>query len=373
MVKHIILWVIVAFCYQNLQAQVQGCTDPQATNFTVNATINNGSCVYADQNYTPPFINNLPASLSGWSGMVYWDGFFWGHNDGGSGVRTYLYAVDTTTAAIKKVIKFTGITNVDWEDIGQDSLNFYIGDFGNNASGNRKNLKIYKISKSFVKAAGDTIVIGIDSIGVINFKYSDQTDFTATGGNKTRYDCEAMFFHRDSLHLFTKNWIGNYSVHYTVPAIPGTWLATRQDSLNTGGYLITGADIGAEDQFILSAYNLSLLGASQIILIYGFDSTVFYFNTGNKRIIQIPGALQIGQLEAICYINGIRGAMGSERFKQLIFDVTQNLRRFTTNQWVTDHYQHNVLPLPESGSMRYNAEIDSFEYFDGKDWRVIVK
>jgi hypothetical protein len=305
--------------------------------------------------------------------MVYWEGMFWGHNDGGNG--TFLYAVDTLTGAIQKVIKFTGITNVDWEDIAQDSLNFFIGDFGNNANGNRKNLKIYKVPKSYVKAAGDTVLIGADSISVINFAYSDQTNFTATGANKTRYDCEAMFFHRDSLHLFTKNWIGNFSVHYTVPATPGTWLASRQDSLNTAGFVITGAGIGAEDQFMLSAYNPvpAAFGASQLILVYGFDASVNYFNTGNKRQIQISGgALQIGQLEAICYINGIRGAIGSEKFSPNNFiNVPQNIRRFTTNQWVTDHYIHNVMPVPDAGSMRYNSETDSFEYFDGKDWQVI--
>lgn len=367
MVKHLILWVIAASCFQDLYAQVQGCTDPQATNFNVNATVNNGSCVYANQNYTPQFISNLPTSLDEWSGMVYWDGMFWGHNDGGNGA--FLYAVDTLTGAIQKVIKFTGITNVDWEDLAQDSLHFYIGDFGNNANGNRKNLKVYKFPKSFTKADADTIVIGSDSISVVNFKYSDQTNFTATGANKTRYDCEAMFFHRDSLHLFTKNWIGNYSVHYTLPATPGTWLATRQDSINTAGYLLTGADIGAEDQFMLSAYNAS--GACVLFLIYGFDSTINYFESGNKRQIQLPSSLQIGQLEAICYINGIRGAMGSERFIVSIFDITQNIRRFTTNQWVTDHYMHNVMPVPDAGSMRYNSETSRFEYFDGKDWQVI--
>lgn len=370
MVKHFILWVIAASCFQDLYAQVQGCTDPQATNFNVNATINDGSCTYTNQNYTPQFISNLPTSLDEWSGMVYWDGMFWGHNDGGNGA--FLYAVDTLSGAIQKVIKFSGITNVDWEDIAQDSLHFYIGDFGNNARGNRTNLKVYKIPKIYTQSAGDTILIGLENIGVISFKYDDQTNFTATTANNTRYDCEAMFFHRDSLHLFTKNWIGNYSVHYTLPAVPGTWLASRQDSLNTGGYLITGADIGAEDQFILSSYNFNLLGASQLFLIYGFDSTVNYFDKGNKRKFQITGgATQIGQLEAICFINGIRGALGSERFTQSIFDVTQNIRRFTTNQWVTDHYMHNVLPVPDPGSMRYNSETDSFEYFDGKDWQVI--
>lgn len=371
MVKHLFLWVIAALFFQNLHAQIQGCTDPQATNYNSIATINNGSCTYSNQSYSPSPTSNLPPSLAEWSGMVYWDGLFWGLNDGGNG--TFLQAIDTSTGAIQKVIKFTGITNIDWEDIAQDSFHLYIGDFGNNAKGNRKDLRIYKVLKNYLKASGDTLLISGDSVGVINFKYSDQTDFTKTSNNKTRYDCESMFFHRDSLHLFTKNWIGNYSVHYTLPAMPGNWLASRQDSLNTAGYLLTGADIGAEDQFMLTAYNE--LGSCALFLIYGFDSTVNYFNTGNKRQIQLPSSINMGQLESICYINGIRGAMGSEYFKRTLFgftfEIIQNMRKFTTNQWVEDHYKHNVMPLPDPGSMRYNTESNHFEYFDGKDWQIL--
>ena len=44
--------------------------------------------------YNPQLINNLPSSLDEWSGMVYWDGLFWGHNDGGNGA--YLYALRRT-------------------------------------------------------------------------------------------------------------------------------------------------------------------------------------------------------------------------------------------------------------------------------------
>lgn len=359
--------ILCSFYPAGTFAQQQGCTDPQASNFMPGATINNGTCIYGAQNYSPGQSVNLPSALVELSGMVYWRGDFWGHNDGGNG--TWLYALDTLTGAVKKVIGLNGAANIDWEDIAQDSLHFYLGDFGNNANGNRANLKVYVVPKGLVDIPGDTVLLSADKFSVIQFKYEDQTDFSATVANNTRFDCEAMFFHRGRLHLVTKNWIGNFSVHYSIPSLAGNYTATRHDSLNTAGFMITGADIGAEDQLLLTAYNRG--GSCALFLIYGFGSGSNYFETGNKRKINLPPATQIGQLESVCYINGIRGVMGSEKFQVSIFNVSQNIRAFYTGQWVIDHYRHNSLNFAEAGMMRYNTEIQKFEFFDGLNWNPL--
>ncbi len=362
-----VLFLSIVGLVNPLRAQEQGCTDPQAQNYNPQATINNGSCTYATQSYTPAQSLVLPDALVELSGMVYWKGYFWGHNDGGNG--PWFYAIDTLTGVVKKVIGLTGAANEDWEEMAQDSSNIYIGDFGNNANGNRTNLKIYIVPKDLIDVAGDTVKLSSSQYSIINFSYPDQLSFAPTGGNKTKFDCEAMFFHRGRLHLVTKNWIGNYSVHYSLPTLPGTYSATRHDSLNTAGFLITGADIGAEDQIMLTAYNAG--GACTMYLIYGFDTSANYFQTGNKRRINLPSSLSIGQLESVCYINGIRGAMGSEKFQVSIINVAQNIRRFTTNQWVIDHYKHNSPVFAEAGMMRFNAETDTFEYYNGYQWLAI--
>lgn len=347
--------------------QTQGCTDPQAVNFNPEATLNDGSCQYDNQNYLPDPVTNLPATLHELSGMVYWRGLFWGHNDGGNGA--WFYAFDTTNGSIRKVIGLTGAANADWEDMAQDSLHFYIGDFGNNGNGNRRNLRIYVIPKVNLDVPGDTIRLNSTQFSLIQFSYPDQVNFSPTGANNTRFDCEAMFFHRGRLHLVTKNWIGNYSVHYSVPPLAGSYTATRHDSLNTAGLLVTGADIGADDQLMMTAYTRA--GACAFLLIYGFDGGTEYFKSGNKRIINLPSSTQIGQIEAICYINGIRGATGSEQFNLGFFNVSQNTRRFSTDQWVIDHYRHNIIQLAEPGMIRYNAESDQFEFFDGMTWHLL--
>lgn len=344
--------------------QPSGCTDPQAINYDSLATSNNGSCIYNPVSFSPAPTLNLPASLEELSGMVFWEGYFWGHNDSGNG--PWFYAFDTLNGTIVKAVELSGATNIDWEDMAQDEEYIYIGDFGNNANGNRTNLTIYKFPKLLLTEQRDTIVLVEGQYELIKFSYPDQIDFTPTGGNNTKFDCEAMFFHQGKLHLITKNWVGDFSVHYTIPSASGTYMAERHDSLFTAGFMITAADIGAEDQILLTAYNRS--GACSFFLIYGFDNALTLFETGNKRRINLPSAVQMGQLEAVCFINGIRGAIGSERFRFSVFDIPQNVKRFTTNQWTLDHYKRNSLQFAEAGMLRFNSETDTFEYFDGTTW-----
>lgn len=352
---------------QNIFGQIEGCTDPQASNFDSLSTRNNGSCLYVQTNYSPSGVVNLPASLIELSGMIYWNGLFWGHNDGGGG--PWMYAFDTLSGTVRKTIGLSNATNIDWEDMAQDEENIYIGDFGNNSNGNRTNLCIYKISKSLLAGNADTLLLQPGQYERINFSYPDQEDFSPTGANRTRFDCETLLFHRGKLHLITKNWIGNYSVHYSLPIVPGTWVASRHDSLFTGGFLITGGDSGADDEIMLTAYNAS--GSCALFLVYGFDNGIHYFNSGNKRRINLPGAISIGQLEAICFINGIRGALASERFQVSFINVQQNMRRFTSGQWISDHYRRNSTMFAEPGMFRYNIDVHAFEYFNGVIWITI--
>jgi hypothetical protein len=360
--------IIFCFClvslYPALSIGQEGCTDPQASNFDTLAVQNNGSCLYDPVNYVPYQIVNLPATLEEISGMIYWNGLFWGHND--SGNRPWLYAFDTLSGQVVKVVGLTGASNFDWEDMAQDDDHIYIGDFGNNANGNRTNLGVYKVSKALLLQQADSLFIPQNQYEFIQFSYPDQDDFTSTGGNNTRFDCETMFFHRSRLHLVTKNWVGNFSVHYSIPTSAGVYVAEKHDSLFTGGFLITGGDVGAEDEILLTAYNRS--GACQFFLIYGFDSTILFFDRGNKRRINLPSALSIGQLEAVCFINGVRGAIGCERFRISAVDIPQNFRRFTSYQWIEDHYQQNAVSYAEKGMMRFNNETDSFEFFNGENW-----
>ena len=125
--------------------------------------------------------------------MIWYDGLIWMIND--SEGNPYLYALDTATVKIVKRVRLADAENVDWEEIAQDESFVYVGDFGNN-DGSRKDLRIYKISKSDLD---DTLAVP----EIIQFSYPDQTDFTPAPYD-TPFDCEAMISAGDTLQLFTK-------------------------------------------------------------------------------------------------------------------------------------------------------------------------
>jgi hypothetical protein len=113
----------------------------------------------------------LPAVLHETSGLVFSDNILWTTNDD---TDTTIYGVDTSGLIQKKIIK-KYLTRI--RDYARQQL-FYIGDFGNNVSGNRKDLHILRIEKNSVEG-------NIQKIDTISFSYSNQTDFTKLKSNTT--------------------------------------------------------------------------------------------------------------------------------------------------------------------------------------------
>jgi hypothetical protein len=302
---------LIAACISVLNlsanAQVNGCTDPAANNFNAAATVNNGSCTYNNTSLGSHFKYNLSSTLNETSGLLWWNGAIWTHND--SGGDPFLFAVDTTTGNITRTVTVTNAVNTDWEDIAQDDNYIYIGDFGNNANGNRTDLKIYKVSKSDV-LAGDNVTAEI-----INFSYEDQTDFTPTGSNNTNFDCEAMITYGSSLFLFSKNWVNQQTKLYEVPNTAGTHTALKRAELNVQG-LITGADAVANKRtIVLTGYSTTL--TPFVYLLYDFSGTSFF--EGNKR--KVPLNATFTQMEGIAAIKSDHYFISNERFQQFVINT----------------------------------------------------
>src|SRR4051812_9917293 len=215
---------LFVFFSSTIKAQVAGCPDPAANNYDPSATVNNGSCTYNSATITPKLKYNLNTLLNESSGLIWWNKQIWSHND--SGNDPAIYSMNTTTSNIQRNVTISNATNIDWEDIAQDNKFIYIGDFGNNANGNRTDLKIYKIAKADVLAG--TMV----TASIINFSYNDQTDFTPKGNNNTNFDCEGMIALGDSLYLFSKDWVDNKTRLYKLPNKPGTFSAIKLGELN---------------------------------------------------------------------------------------------------------------------------------------------
>ena len=134
--------------------------------------------------------------------------------------------------------------------------------------------------------------------------------------------------------------------------------------------MITAADAGAHDEIIFTGYSTKT-GNCSLFLLYGFDNTDMFFNTGNKRQIQLPNVLTSGQLESVCFVNGTHGFIANEYFTQSIFTVTNKLRSFTTTQWIIDSYKQNPPRIGEPGMLRYNTSLDKYEVFTGSVWESI--
>lgn len=336
----LLLFTLVACLAQPLDAQ-PGCTDPQATNFTSGATQNDGSCVYPVTTYTPATKTALAVVLNETSGLVMAKGALWTHND--SDDAPNIYQIDTLTNTIIQTVTLGGASVVDWEDIAFDGTYFYVGDFGNNANGNRTDLKVYKFPLSAIPS-GENVSVPETAIEVIQFSYADQTDFLPQGSNNTRFDCEAMIVRDGQIHLFTKNWLENNTAHYVLPALAGTYQAEKQAAFFVDG-LITGADITAAGVIVLAGYRLSS-GECFMWLLYDYPDVAFF--SGNKRRIELGSVLGVGQMEGICFRNNGQGYLSNERTLNLI---PARLYSFSMTQWLPAVFLPTGRPVKKNDTL----------------------
>ncbi|HRO44867.1 T9SS type A sorting domain-containing protein [Agriterribacter sp.] len=347
-----IIFIVLLLCItagHSLRAQdVPGCMDPASPDYVENATISDGSCGYPDGSAAllNSRIATLPDDLQEISGMIYWNGKLYGHED--SGNDPIIYEMDAATGVISKRITLEVSTvNMDWEDITQDDNYIYVGDFGNN-SGTRQNLRIFRVAKSLITTiTGESGTIAAADIATINFTYSDQADFTPHL-NTTPFDCEAMIYHDGNLHLFTKGWDGNGTKHYILPATPGTQEATYLESLDTENFRITSVTKANNNAVILLGYeteysiNPLILPKVAIWVISGFNDYNTIIETGNKRKIDlglIANTLTtgIGQAEAITATSQTMVLISSEHFaitEPLPVTINQGLFELNTEQWM---------------------------------------
>ncbi len=316
--------IFFLFVGMNPKAQTYGCTDSLANNYNANATANDGSCIYNSANVVPLSSNLLPIALDETSGLTFWNNMLWSLNDDAD---NNLYAIDTGN--------FNNYTayplnepNIDWEEISQDDDYFYIGDFGNNVSGNRTDLKILKIEKN-------SLLQNNPNVDTINFSYSTQTNFNPTAINSTDFDCEAFVITADSIYLFTKEWISNHCSVYSLPNKSGSYSANFISSYNVNG-LVTGAtQIQNSRAVVLSGY--STVMQPFVLLLYDYQG--FNFFSGNKRIINVN--LPFHQTEGIATVNGLKYYLSNEKLVQTPINIQAKIHEIDLTPYLS-HYLNSV-------------------------------
>jgi hypothetical protein len=327
-------FVVIVFLNSTVAfSQTPGCTDVMANNYNAAATVNNGSCTYNATAYTPPVkVDPLSDTLIETSGLQWANNSLWSFNDGGGAAA--IYRLDTTTNAILQRVYLTNATNVDWEDIAFDGTYFYIGDFGNNANGARTDLKICKFPISVIPDFTNNPVVSIAAaqIETIHFTYANQQQPPIpVGFNSTSFDCEAMLIDGGKIHLFSKDWINLTSTHYVINSLlAGNYVATPVDTLATN-YLVTAADKAPGRNIIaLLGYQNTGSALHFMHLLSGYSSGRFF--NGNKRRIDLPDVLTMGQAEGLTFRNNFYGYISNEKFTRsvgpFVFNIPQRLRSF---------------------------------------------
>lgn len=294
-----ILFLLFTFSSFLLNAQ----TDSSTLNSPDSGLVNSTLIVYQTDRYKPQFIADLPVKIKETSGLVFFNGQLWTLND--SGNQPEIYQIDSANGSILRTVVIRNSVNTDWESITQDDSSVYIGDFGNNA-GNRKNLRIIKIGKTdLLNLESDTL-----KAAYIHFMYPDQAHFPVAV-NKNNFDCEAFFFHNDSLHLFSKDWADLNTRHYVIPTGTGRYKARLAEQFHADG-LITDACINAKGNVVLLGYkNTSRRSYTCFAwLLSGYEGSAFF---GGKNIrVELGSALHLGQAEGIVLKNDNTGWISSE-------------------------------------------------------------
>lgn len=312
--KFAILLITCCFSIVCVNAQ-PGCTDLQAINFDPSATANDGSCTYPPTTYLPELVTELSPTITEASGLEFFGENLWLHQDGGAG--PLLYKMDTLTGQQSSSYLLGTLENVDWEDLAEDADNLYIGDFGNN-SGNRTDLRIYKKSKISLDS-------GPTGAGLIEFSFSEQTDFTPAN-NANNFDCEAFLVLGDSIHIFTKRWLDNTTHRYMLPTEPGIHVAQLRDSFDVG-FLVTAADVSEDGVVVLLGYDGTTSETSMWLF---WDYAGLEIFSGNKRKISLGNVLNMSQAEGLAFSSKTDGFICSER----ISVFPQKLFHFYLKQWL---------------------------------------
>ncbi|MES2811432.1 MAG: T9SS C-terminal target domain-containing protein [Bacteroidota bacterium] len=252
------------------------------------------------------------------SGLIFWNNKLWTHNDD---TDTNLYALDTISGTILESYSLLGVTNTDWEEIAQDENYIYIGDFGNNTSGNRKDLRILRIDKI-------SLLNKTPKVDYINFGYENQNDFDNKKPNKTNFDCEAFVITQDSIFLFTKEWKTKKTTLYKLPKIPGNYEAEKKVIFNTKG-LVTGACL-FENKLALCGYTKK--GKPFVDLFYDFNDSNFF----SGKHIKVKLKSRFSQIEAITSQDGLHYFLTNEQFKIPLVNIPQQINLLDLRKILND-------------------------------------
>ena len=232
------------------------------------------------------------------------------------------------------------------EEIAQDSVYLYFGDFGNNAN-TRTDLHILRVEKEALKN-------GNPSIDTIFFNYPDQTDFTQSS-METDFDCEAFIVGRDKIYLFTKQWSKKWTTLYELPKLPGNYVAEKKDSCNVQG-LVTGAAFSEDSKLVVLCGYSSLLQPF-IYLLYDYSDDNFF--NGNKRKVELN--VLCSQIEAIESRNFTDYYLTNEKFTFSSITLPASLYHLNLKDYLANYlYGESITESIDNKTITNNTLIELY-------------
>ena len=239
----------------------------------------------------------LPDAIKETSSLVYWDGYFWTHND--SNNPPFLFRLDTATGAVRKAIWVKNSYNYDWECLTQDESYFYIGDTGDNQH-KRPRKRVYRISKALLIDTSVREVLA-DTIGFC---------FPEKPGENTNYDVEAMVCVNNYLHLFTKE--ADTTKHFTIPVHADTFTTARLvDEISVKGRITDACFDSGSNMLYLLIWSMRTNKYVWKVQTTGKDLHIK--QVMDKKLLGT--VLQYGQLEALCITPGGYFYLTNEKFQ----------------------------------------------------------
>ncbi len=297
MMKYLLFGMGLILFALSSKGQIDGCMDPLASNYNPVAQNNDGSCVYPSTIISPTSSMVLPNSVQETSGLFFYDGMYWTHNDD---TEAMFFAVDSITGDVVDTVIWDCLSNIDWEECHVNQTHLIIGDIGNNL-GNRSDLKFFLIPLVDFYANDITVV------DTLQFVYGDQVSFSPSLNNHD-FDAEAFLVTSDSIFIFSKCWASSSTKRYALPLIASDQIAQLRETYNVNG-LITGATFFNQGQSVALCGYTSFLQPF-VWLLWDYSSNGFF--SGNKRRVEL--GLPFHQVEAIVSRTNQQFYLSNERY-----------------------------------------------------------
>lgn len=261
----------------------------------------------------------LSPELDKTSALIWWNGHLWTVPDARTPV---LYQLSPETGEILDRINIRHARNDDWEALSQDERYIYIGNTGDNEKGTKPGgHMILRVKKEDILPAPPSVPA--DTIGyVLEGSFDDKKNKS----NHTNFDCEAFIIFRDSIYLFTKQWLNRKTRIYQLPARPGQYTARLVDSFNIEGLITDACYYPGNNTIALSCYNTdrTTFLTPFVCLLSEFPGSRFFSGKIARRDIGKP----FYQVEGITSPNGRDYYLTNEKLDMSLYEIGPHLIRF---------------------------------------------